>query len=172
MQPDSLRIDRHPRSRARKSWASPQQPAGWQPPGHRSRGRAALPATPTPAPERRAAAAGRCTPRQSRGTLKDGRRRPETCGGCSTEGKAGELHQQQALLVPWILTRQDMAACSTREHPRNRWAKHATPKAFDLRHADRRPSPTPPRETAWTHRSFSAWLRQETAGTEAFLKLF
>jgi hypothetical protein len=44
---------------------------------HRSRGRAALPATPTPAPERRAAAAGRCTPRRSRGTLKDGRCRPE-----------------------------------------------------------------------------------------------
>jgi len=38
---------------------------------HRSRGRAALHATPTPAPERRAAAAGRCTPRRSRGTLKD-----------------------------------------------------------------------------------------------------
>ena len=30
--------------------------------------------------------------------VKDGRRRPETCGGCSTEGKAGELHQQQALV--------------------------------------------------------------------------
>ena len=36
-----------------------------------------MPATPTPAPERRAAAAGRCTPRRSRGTLKDGRRRPQ-----------------------------------------------------------------------------------------------
>ena len=31
-------------------------------------------ATPTPDPERRAAAAGRCTPRRSRGTLKDSRR--------------------------------------------------------------------------------------------------
>ena len=49
---------------------------------HRSRGRAALPATPTPAPGRRAAAAGRCTPRRSRGTLKDGRCRPEPYGDC------------------------------------------------------------------------------------------
>ena len=79
-----------PRSRARKAGASPQHPAGWQPPGHRSRGRAALPATPTPAPERRAAAAGRCTPRRSRGTLKDGRRRPEPCGVCSAH--MGQLH--------------------------------------------------------------------------------
>ena len=45
----------------------------WDP----SRGRAALASTPSPAPERRAAAAGRCTPRRSRGTLKDGPRRPE-----------------------------------------------------------------------------------------------
>jgi len=44
--------------------------------GHRSRGRADLPTAPTSAPERRAAAAGRCTPRRSRGVLKDGRRRP------------------------------------------------------------------------------------------------
>ena len=35
---------------------------------------------PSPAPERRAAAAGRCTPRHSRGTLKDGLRRPKPCG--------------------------------------------------------------------------------------------
>jgi hypothetical protein len=62
---------------------TPAPPPGWQPPGHRSRGRAALPATPTPAPERRAAAAGRCTPRRSRGTLKDGRRRPKPCGVCT-----------------------------------------------------------------------------------------
>jgi hypothetical protein len=48
---------------------------------HRSRGRAGLPVTPTPAPERRAAA-GRCTPRRSRGTLKDGRCRPEPYGDC------------------------------------------------------------------------------------------
>ena len=46
-------------------------------PGHRSRGRAALPTTSPPAPERRTAAAGRCKPRRSRGTLKDGRCRPE-----------------------------------------------------------------------------------------------
>jgi len=37
---------RHPRSRARKPGASPQHPAGWQPPGHRSRGRASLPSNP------------------------------------------------------------------------------------------------------------------------------
>ena len=36
-----------------------------------------MPSTPTSAQERRAAAAGRCTPRRSRGTLKDGRRRPD-----------------------------------------------------------------------------------------------
>ena len=35
---------------------------------------------PTSAPDRRAAAAGRCRPRRSRGRLKDGRRRPEPCG--------------------------------------------------------------------------------------------
>jgi len=55
-----------------------------------------MPATPTPAPERRAAAAGRCTPRRSRGTLKDGRRRPEPCGVCSVPGNVEELHQQHA----------------------------------------------------------------------------
>jgi hypothetical protein len=50
-------------------------------PAHRNRGEAALPATPkTLAPERRAAAAGRCRPRHSRGTLKDGRCRPQPCG--------------------------------------------------------------------------------------------
>jgi hypothetical protein len=59
-------------------------------PGHRSRGRAALPTTPTSAPERRAAAAGRCTPRRSRGTLKDGRRRPEPCGVCSALSGKGQ----------------------------------------------------------------------------------
>ena len=83
MQPESLQIDRHPRSRARTSGATPQHPLDWRPPGHRSRGRAALPATPTPAPERGAAAAGRYTPRRSRGTLKDGRRRPKPCGDCT-----------------------------------------------------------------------------------------
>jgi hypothetical protein len=65
---------------------------------HRSRGRAALPATPTaPAPERRAAAAGRCTPRRSRGTLKDGRCRPESCGDCSALSRKG---QQSAEVTP------------------------------------------------------------------------
>jgi hypothetical protein len=63
-----------PRSRAREPGASPQPHQRGRMPGHRSRGRAALPATPTPDPERRAAAAGRCTPRRSRGTLKDSRR--------------------------------------------------------------------------------------------------
>jgi len=69
-----------PRSRARNAGVSLQPHQRGRMPGHRSRGRAALPATPTPDPERRAAAAGRCTPRRSRGTLKDGRRRPEPCG--------------------------------------------------------------------------------------------
>ena len=66
-----------PRSRARGLRASFQPHQRGQTPGHRSRGRTALPATPAPAPERRAEAAGRCTPRCSRGTLKDGRRRPD-----------------------------------------------------------------------------------------------
>ena len=49
--------------------------------GHRSRGEVPRPTiTKSPALERRAAAAGRCTPRPSRGTLKDGRRRPKPCG--------------------------------------------------------------------------------------------
>ena len=43
---------------------------------------------PTLAPERRAAAAGRCTPRRSRGTLKDGRRRPKPCGVCTPAAAA------------------------------------------------------------------------------------
>jgi len=58
-------------------------PTGWQLLRHRSRGRGALPTTSPPAPVRRAAAAGRCTPRCSRGTLKAGRRRPKPCGVCS-----------------------------------------------------------------------------------------
>ena len=42
-----------------------------------------MPTTPTsPDPERRAAAAGRCTPRHSRGTLKDSRCRTEPSGAC------------------------------------------------------------------------------------------
>jgi hypothetical protein len=41
------------------------------------------PPPPSLALERRAAAAGRCTPRRSRGTLKDSRCRPEPCGDCS-----------------------------------------------------------------------------------------
>ena len=41
-----------------------------------------MPATSLPALERRAAAVGRCTPRRSRGTLKDDRCRPEPCGVC------------------------------------------------------------------------------------------
>ena len=41
-----------------------------------------MPTTSPPAPKRRAAAVGRCTPRRSRGTLKDDRCRPEPCGVC------------------------------------------------------------------------------------------
>ena len=67
----------------KETGASPLPPTGNQLPGHRSRGRATRPATRSLAPERRAAAAGRCTPRQSRGTLKDGRRQPELCVVCS-----------------------------------------------------------------------------------------
>jgi len=47
-------------------------------PGHRSRGRAALPITLTRAPKGRAAAAGRCRPRRSRGTLRARRRRSQS----------------------------------------------------------------------------------------------
>jgi hypothetical protein len=73
-----------PRSRARQPAASPQPHQRVRMPGHRSCGCSSMPATPTPAPERRAAATGRCTSRRSRGTLKDGRRRPEPCGVRST----------------------------------------------------------------------------------------
>ena len=38
-----------------------------------------MPTTPTPDPERRAAAAARYRPRRSRGTLKDGRCRTDRC---------------------------------------------------------------------------------------------
>jgi hypothetical protein len=82
MQPSSARISHRPGSRARQAGAPPQHHTGWQPPGHRRRGRPAWPATPIQAPERRAAAAGRCTPLRSRGTLKDGRCRPEPGGVC------------------------------------------------------------------------------------------
>ncbi len=91
-----------PRSRARKLGAFPinaskgpaTAAAGEQPCRH-----------PHTGPERRAAAAGRCTPRRSRGTLRDGRRRtercaqqnrPETCGVCSAPGHVQGLHQQHA----------------------------------------------------------------------------
>jgi len=88
-----------------ETWGLASTPTGWRRHRHRSRGRATLPATLTPAPERRAAAAGRCTPRRSRGTLNDGRCRtgrcaqrirPEPCGGCSAPGNVQELHQQHA----------------------------------------------------------------------------
>ena len=85
------------RSRARKNGASPQPNTGNQLPGHRSRGRATMPTTTPPASERRAAAAGRCTPRHSRGTLKDGRRRPEPCGARSARSA-----QQQGRPTPSI----------------------------------------------------------------------
>jgi hypothetical protein len=51
-----------------------------------------MPATLTPAPELRAATAGRCTPRRSRGTLKDGRCRPEPCGAPGTVFRAWSGH--------------------------------------------------------------------------------
>ncbi len=47
---------------------------------------------PSPAPERRAAAAGRCTPRRSRGTLKDGR--------CRLERLTSEANHLNAVLSP------------------------------------------------------------------------
>jgi len=47
-----------------------------------------LPAALTTAPERRAAAAGRCTPWRSRGTLMDGRRRSELL--LASEGSDGQ----------------------------------------------------------------------------------
>jgi hypothetical protein len=48
-----------------------------------------MPTTQTQAPERRVAAADRCTPRRSRGTLKDSRRRPEP------RGTSAELQRSQ-----------------------------------------------------------------------------
>ena len=54
-----------------------------------------MPTTPNTGPGRRAAAADRCTPRRSRGTLKDGRCRPEPCGVCSA--LRHNLEHRQAL---------------------------------------------------------------------------
>jgi len=65
-----------------------------------------MPATPTPAPERRAAAAGRCTPRHSRGTLKDGRRRPEPCGARSAQQQGRPTPSIEQLLARQLLDAQ------------------------------------------------------------------
>ena len=62
--------------------------------------------TPSPAPERRAAAAGRCTPRRSRGTLKDGRRRPEPCGACSA--RSGKSQQSSEITAVSSLKSADV----------------------------------------------------------------
>ncbi|MEY4746911.1 MAG: hypothetical protein RLZZ442_1503 [Cyanobacteriota bacterium] len=95
-----------PRSRARKNGASPQPNTGNQLPGHRSRGRATMPTTTPPASERRAAAAGRCTPRHSRGTLKDGRRRPEPCGARSAQRQGRPTPSIEQLLARQLLDAQ------------------------------------------------------------------
>ena len=94
------------RSRARKNGASPQPNTGNQLPGHRSRGRATMPTTTPPASERRAAAAGRCTPRHSRGTLKDGRRRPEPCGARSAQRQGRPTPSIEQLLARQLLDAQ------------------------------------------------------------------
>ena len=74
-------------------------PLAWDSGGTAAAGEKPCLPTPTPAPQRRAAAAGRCTPRRSRGTLKDGRRRtdrcaqrirPEPCGDCSARSCKGQ----------------------------------------------------------------------------------
>ena len=102
MQPKSARISHHPRSRARKSADPPQHPDCWQPPGHRSRGRAALPATPTPAPERRAAAAGRCTPRHSRGTLRTAVADQSPAAVAHPQGTSSNSTSRTPRWVPWM----------------------------------------------------------------------
>ena len=98
-----------PRSRARRPGAHLCPHRCGRMPSHRSRGRGAMPTTSPPAPERRAAAAGRCTPRRSRGTLKDGRRRPDTLlkprGGQTLDNSARQSlgcsgFNFQILLVP------------------------------------------------------------------------
>jgi len=55
---------------------------------------------------RRAAAAGRCTPRHSRGTLKDGRRRPEPCGARSAQRQGRPTPSIEQLLARQLLDAQ------------------------------------------------------------------
>jgi hypothetical protein len=89
-----------------ETWGLASTPTGWRRHRHRSRGRATLPATLTPAPERRAAAAGRCRPRPSRGTMKDGRCRTELFGVCRAlrrgryQVRAHEAEQSEPIGAP------------------------------------------------------------------------
>jgi len=119
-----------PRSRARKNGASPQPNTGNQLPGHRSRGRATMPTTTPPASERRAAAAGRCTPRHSRGTLKDGRGRPEPCGARSAQRQGRPTPSIEQLLARQLLDAQS-SSLPRSEGPEtpNLLTFHLTPKA-------------------------------------------
>ena len=66
-----------PRSRARRPGAHLCPIDAGECPATAAAGEEPCPPPQHRPPEQRAAAAGRCTPRRSRGTLKDGRRRPE-----------------------------------------------------------------------------------------------
>ena len=89
-----------------ETWGLPLPYQRGRRPGHRSSGEAALPSTTEPLdPERRAAAAGRCTPRRSRGTLKDGHRRPQQLSAecrAAWQQPRSALHWLQASLYSLI----------------------------------------------------------------------
>jgi hypothetical protein len=127
-----------PRSRARKAGASPQHPAGWQPPGHRSRGRATLPAPPTPDPERRAATAEalRCL---------------HACSS-SAQTKDCKRCKRNSGLGPWS-KRMDLTPASTDPCPHGRNARPETPCSLALSLADKKKGfSTSPKTLAITDR--------------------
>lgn len=136
-------------------------------PGHRSRGEVALPSTPkSPAPERRAAAAGRCRPRPSRGTLKDCRRRPE-----QLSAKCRAAWQQPRPALSWLPTSLYSLVRPLplgRELPgigRLPWPAFGWPQ---IRHRSMeicRPSPDP---SQWATALFteSPWLKSRDTSTE------
>ena len=133
-------------------------PASHRPLSHRSRGRAAMPTTPTsPDPERRAAAAGRCTPRHSRGTLKDSRCRTEPSGACCSAAGlrvSDGLQEMQEKLGLWpISCRMVLTPATTDPCPHVSNARPETPCSLALSLADKKKGfPVLPRTLGVTSR--------------------
>jgi hypothetical protein len=96
-------------------------PLAWDSGGTAAAGEKPCLPTPTPAPERRAAAAGRCTPRRSRGTLKDGRCPPEPCGSvesCCIRPVLCLVQRQPVDVLHWTLAWAKAASTTSSPHQR------------------------------------------------------